>query len=44
MCRIDQRVNPDMAAHEAYEKRYQLYRKINAALDPVWDEVQPLVK
>ena len=34
------RVEPDMAAHAAYEKRYRLYLRLIGCLSPVWDEMR----
>jgi len=40
MCPAGERVLPDPKAHEAYEKRYALYQRINASLDGLWDEMR----
>ena len=44
MCAMGARVEPDMAAHAEYDRRYQLYKRINACLDPMWDDMQKCVE
>ncbi|MBR1559191.1 MAG: carbohydrate kinase [Clostridia bacterium] len=44
MCPIGRRVEPNMEAHAAYDRRYQLYKKISACLDPLWDDMQRCVE
>jgi len=39
MCPLGVRVEPDMKAHEAYEKRFELFKRVNACLDPLWDDM-----
>lgn len=44
MCPAGERVLPDPKAHEAYRKRYALYRRINECLDGLWDEMRACVE
>ena len=44
MCPAGERVLPDPRAHEAYQKRYALYRRINECLDGLWDEMRACVE
>ena len=44
MCPVGVRVQPDMAAHAAYDARYRLYRRIIEQLDPVWDDMRRCVE
>lgn len=43
MCRINKVVLPRRDAHEAYEKKYRLYRKVIDALDGVWADMQQII-
>ena len=38
MVRVSPPVNPYIAAHEIYERKYQKYRAVSKALDAVWPE------
>ena len=40
MCPTGARVEPDMSAHAAYDRRYQMYKRIIERLDPLWDDMQ----
>ena len=44
MCPVGERVLPDPAARAAYEGRYRLYQRVNACLDPLWDEVRGVLE
>ena len=44
MCPIGRRVTPDMKAHEAYDRRYRMYKRIVECLDPLWDDMQKCVE
>ena len=44
MCPAGERVLPDPRAHEAYQKRYALYRRINECLDGLWNEMRACVE
>lgn len=37
MVRVSEPVQPDPAAHAVYQKKFELYQALSAALDPVWD-------
>ena len=43
MCRIGSPVMPRQDAHDGYEKKYQLYRKVIDALDGVWSDMQDII-
>ena len=38
------RILPDMAAHAAYTKRYELYCRLTRCLDPIWSDMQTLAE
>lgn len=40
MVHISGTVYPDMAKHEIYQKKYEKYRAVSAALDTVWDQFE----
>ena len=44
MCPVGVRVEPDAAAHAAYDARYRMYKRIIEALDPIWDDMQKCVE
>ena len=44
MCPVGMRVEPNAEAHAAYDRRYQLYKRINECLDPLWDDMQKCVE
>ena len=44
MCPTGARVEPDMKAHAAYDRRYQMYKRIIECLDPLWDDMQKCVE
>ena len=44
MCKISRRVEPDAAAHVAYDRRYAMYRRVIECLDPLWDEMRECVE
>ena len=44
MCPKGARVEPDMKAHAAYDRRYQMYKRIIECLDPLWDDMQKCVE
>ena len=44
MSPLGRRVSPDPAAARACEPRYQLYKRINQCLDPLWDEMQRAIE
>jgi len=44
MCPAGERVLPAPKAHETYQKRYALYRRINECLDGLWDEMRACVE
>lgn len=44
MVRVDKRVDPVAANSAAYRKKYQAYRRVIELLDPLWDEIQPLMQ
>ena len=37
MVRVSEPVQPDPAAHAVYQKKFELYQALSAALGPVWD-------
>ena len=43
MCRINEAILPRQWAHDEYEKKYQLYRKVIDALDGVWADMQNII-
>ena len=44
MCTVGAHVEPDMKAHAAYDRRYQMYKRIIECLDPLWDDMQKCVE
>lgn len=44
MCKISPRVMPDPSKKQIYDRKYALYRSVIDCLDPLWDEMQALVK
>ena len=44
MCPAGERVLPDMKAHAAYQRRYEIYRRVNKCLDGLWDDVRKCVE
>ena len=44
MCPPGERVLPDPEAHAAYMKRFELYKRVNGCLDPLWDELHRLTE
>ena len=44
MCPIGSRVEPRMAAYTAYDRRYQMYKRIIECLDPLWDDMRKCVE
>ena len=44
MCPAGVRVEPDMKAHEAYDRRYRLYGRVNGCLDSLWDDLRAQVE
>jgi L-xylulokinase len=44
MVRVDKRVEPIAANSAAYAKKYRAYRRVIDLLDPLWDEIQPLMQ
>ena len=44
MCPTGIRVEPDEKANKAYEKRYQLYKRIIEYLDPLWDDIKTVME
>ena len=44
MCPIGSRVEPGMAAYAAYDRRYQMYKRIIECLDPLWDDMRRCVE
>ncbi len=44
MCPIGSRVEPRMAAYTAYDRRYQMYKRIIECLDPLWDDMTKCVE
>lgn len=40
MCRVSQTALPDPERSAVYDRKYQLYCRTIAALDPVWDSIQ----
>ena len=44
MCKISPRVLPDPSKKQIYDRKYALYRSVIDCLDPLWDEMQALVK
>ena len=44
MCPAGARVEPDMQAHAAYDRRYMLYKQIVECLDPLWDGMRAAVE
>lgn len=43
MCRINEAIKPRQWAHDDYEKKYELYKSVIAALDGVWSEMQDII-
>ncbi len=43
MCRISSPVLPRQWAHDDYEKKYNLYKKVIAALDDTWKDMQTII-
>ncbi|MBE5847365.1 MAG: carbohydrate kinase [Lachnospiraceae bacterium] len=43
MCRINDAIRPRQWAHDEYEKKYQLYKKVIEALDGVWYDMQDII-
>ena len=43
MCRINPAIMPRQEAHDEYEKKYRLYKKVIDALDPVWSDMQEII-
>ena len=43
MCRIGNAVQPRKWAHDLYEKKYRLYKKVIDALDGVWGDMQEII-
>ena len=43
MCPVGVRVEPDPAAHAAYDRRYRMYCRVIECLDPLWDELRACV-
>ncbi|SKB45889.1 L-xylulokinase [Lachnospiraceae bacterium] len=43
MCRINPAIHPRQWAHDEYEKKYQLYKKVIASLDDVWSDMQKII-
>ena len=44
MCPVGERVLPDPAAHEIYNRRYALYKRAVECLDGLWDEMQACIE
>lgn len=44
MVRIEKRVMPNTANSAAYRAKYRAYRRVIDLLDPLWDEIQPLMQ
>lgn len=44
MCPMGVRIEPDMRAHEAYDRRYRIYRRVIDSLDGLWDELRECVE
>ena len=43
MVRVDKRVDPIPANSDAYRRKYRAYKRVIELLDPIWDEMQPLM-
>ncbi|MBR6003856.1 MAG: carbohydrate kinase, partial [Lachnospiraceae bacterium] len=43
MCRINNPIYPRQWAHDEYEKKYELYKKVISALDGVWADMQEII-
>ncbi len=41
---VGERIEPDARASEAYLRRYELYKKVIASLDDVWDDMQACIE
>jgi len=44
MCPAGERVLPDMKAHAAYLRRYEIYKRVNECLNGLWDDVRECVE
>jgi len=44
MCPAGERVLPDMKAHAAYRRRYEIYKRVNECLDGIWDDMRECVE
>lgn len=44
MCPIGNRVEPSMDAHNAYNRRYQVYKRVIECLDPLWNDLRKCVE
>ena len=44
MCPVGERVEPNPAVQQAYERRYRLYRRTIECLDGLWDEMQACIE
>ncbi len=44
MVRVGKRVEPIPAASAAYREKYRAYRRVIELLDPLWEEIQPLLR